>query len=45
MVFSAIDIIQALTQQANFQLARNYWKVLKKRLKNEGSETVKNVTG
>jgi len=39
-VFSVVDIIQALTQQPDFQLARNYWKVLKNRLKNEGSETV-----
>ena len=34
--FSVIDIIAALTNQTNFQLARNYWKVLK----NEGSEVV-----
>jgi hypothetical protein len=38
--FSVVDIIQALTQQPDFQAARNYWKVLKNRLKNEGSETV-----
>lgn len=38
--FSVVDIIQALIQQPDFQLARNYWKVLKNRLKNEGSETV-----
>ena len=38
--FSVIDIIQALIQQPNYQAARNYWKVLKNRLKNEGSETV-----
>ena len=38
--FSVIDIIAALTEQKNFQLARNYWKVLKNRLKKEGSETV-----
>lgn len=38
--FSVVDVIQALTQQPDFQLARNYWKVLKSRLKNEGSETV-----
>jgi hypothetical protein len=38
--FSVVDIIQALTQQSNYQLARNYWKVLKNRLKNEGSEVV-----
>lgn len=38
--FSVIDIIQALTQQQDFQGARNYWKVLKNRLKKEGSEVV-----
>ncbi|MFH1565405.1 MAG: BRO family protein [bacterium] len=38
--FSVIDIIAVLTDQANFQLARNYWKVFKNRLRNEGSETV-----
>ncbi|MBU3964758.1 hypothetical protein KKG29_01420 [Patescibacteria group bacterium] len=38
--FSVVDIIAALTNQADFQLARNYWKVLKNRLKNEGSEVV-----
>lgn len=38
--FSDIDIIQVLIQQPDFQAARNYWKVLKNRLKKEGSETV-----
>ncbi len=38
--FSVIDIIQALTDQPDFQRARNYWKVLKNRLSKEGSETV-----
>lgn len=38
--FSVIDIIAILTNQINFQLARNYWKVLKNRLKKEGSEVV-----
>ncbi|HCY77111.1 MAG TPA: hypothetical protein DHV28_14410 [Ignavibacteriales bacterium] len=38
--FSVVDIIQALTDQPNFQRARNYWKVLKNRLSKEGSETV-----
>ena len=38
--FSVIDIIAVLTEQADFQLARNYWKVLKNRLKKEGSEAV-----
>ncbi len=38
--FSVIDIMQVLTQQADYQAARNYWKVLKNRLKKEGSESV-----
>ena len=39
-VFSVVDIIQALTQQPDFQAARNYWKVLKNRLNKEGSQVV-----
>ncbi len=38
--FSVVDIIQVLTQQVDFQAARNYWKVLKNRLSKEGSESV-----
>lgn len=38
--FSVVDIIGALIQQKDFQQARNYWKVLKNRLKKEGSESV-----
>ncbi len=38
--FSVVDIVQVLTDQPNYQLARNYWKVLKNRLNKEGSETV-----
>ena len=40
--FSVVDIIAALIQQPDFQAARNYWKVLKNRLKKEGSQTVTN---
>lgn len=40
--FSVVDIIQVLTQQLDFQAARNYWKVLKNRLAKEGSEVVTN---
>lgn len=35
--FSVVDIVAILTQSAD---ARNYWKVLKNRLKKEGSEVV-----
>ena len=38
--FSVVDIVQVLTQQRDFQAARNYWKVLKNRLRKEGSESV-----
>ena len=40
--FSIIDVIAILTEQKNFQAARNYWKVLKHRLVKEGNETVTN---
>ena len=38
--FSVVDIIAVLLQQPDYQAARNYWKVLKNRLKKEGSESV-----
>jgi hypothetical protein len=40
--FSVVDIIQVLTQQADFQTARKYWNKLKERLDKEGSQTVTN---
>jgi DNA-damage-inducible protein D len=40
--FSVVDIIAALIQQSDYQAARNYWKVQKNRLKEEGSESVTN---
>ena len=42
LYFSVVDVIEVLTDQPNYQGARNYWKVLKKRLKDEGNETVTN---
>src|SRR3989339_1725160 len=39
--FSIVDIVAILTDN-DFQGARNYWKVLKHRLKNEGNESVTN---
>ena len=40
--FSVIDIVQALTQQPDYQTARKYWNKLKQRLAKEGSESVTN---
>ncbi|MDX2083228.1 MAG: hypothetical protein SFV53_04505 [Rickettsiales bacterium] len=40
--FSVIDIVAALIEQSDFNLARNYWKALKHRLVKEGSEVVTN---
>ena len=40
--FSIVDVIAVLTNQTDYQAARNYWKVLKNRLKKEGNETVTN---
>ncbi len=41
-LFSVVDIVRVLTQQPDYQAARNYWKVLKSRLKKEGGESVTN---
>lgn len=38
--FSVVDVVSVLTEQPDYQAARNYWKVTKKRLKDEGNETV-----
>ena len=38
--FSVVDVVAVLTDQPDYQAARNYWKVTKKRLKGEGNETV-----
>ena len=37
--FSVVDVVAVLTDSAD---PRNYWKVLKNRLKKEGNETVTN---
>lgn len=40
--FSIVDVVAILTDSADYQTARNYWKVLKNRLSKEGNETVTN---
>lgn len=40
--FSIVDVIAVLTESPNPQI---YWRVLKKRLKDEGNETVTNCNG
>ena len=40
--FSVVDVVQILTNSDNYQTSRTYWKVLKNRLKTEGSELVTN---
>ena len=35
--FSIVDIVAALTE-SDYQRARNYWKVLKSRLKDDGGQ-------
>lgn len=39
--FSVVDVVAVLTDN-DYQTARNYWKVLRKRLSDEGSELVTN---
>ena len=38
--FSIVDVVAVLTEAPNHQVARNYWKVTKKRLVDEGFEPV-----
>ena len=38
--FSVVDVVGALTDQPNYDGAKNYWKVLKHRLLKEGSQSV-----
>ena len=40
--FSIVDVCGVLTSQADYDGAKNYWKVLKFRLKEEGNESVTN---
>ena len=35
--FSVVDIIQALTDQPDYQIARKYWNKLSERLRKEGN--------
>lgn len=38
--FSVVDVVGILTEPKSYDGARDYWKVLKKRLKDEGSQLV-----
>ena len=38
--FSIVDVCAVLTDQDDYDLAKNYWKVLKHRLIKEGNESV-----
>jgi len=40
--FSIVDVVGVLTEQQTFDGARDYWKVLKSRLKEEGNQLVTN---
>ncbi len=40
--FSVVDVVGVLTEQKDYDVARNYWKVLKTRIKEEGNELVTN---
>lgn len=38
--FSVVDVVGVLTEQKSYDGARDYWKVMKNRLKKEGSQLV-----
>lgn len=40
--FSVVDVVGVLTDQKDYDSAKNYWKVTKKRLKDEGNQLVTN---
>ena len=40
--FSVVDVVQALTDQIDDEIARKYWNKLSQRLREEGSEVVTN---
>jgi len=40
--FSVVDVCAVLTDQPDYDQAKNYWKVLKFRLKKEGNKSVTN---
>ena len=40
--FSIVDVCGVLTDQPDYDGAKNYWKVLKHRMKKEGNESVTN---
>lgn len=42
--FSVVDIVAVLTEQPDYTRARKYWSVLKRRLKNEGSQLATNCS-
>lgn len=44
-LFSVIDIVAVLTDQGDHRKANNYWRKLKQRLNEEGSQTVTNCHG
>lgn len=39
-LFSVVDVVGVLTEQPDYDGARNYWKVLKNRLNKEGGQLV-----
>ena len=38
--FSIVDVVAVLTDSQDYQQARNYWKVLKNRMRQEGNQSV-----